>query len=69
MKPAAFSGQKGIKVGPDNDDAADERGLQPGNLAMTGAVKADDLIVSGATHVDNDLNVDSYCGDCVVSSL
>ena len=55
----ALSGRKGIKVGPDNDDVAADCGLQPGDLAMDGALKTDDLNVSEAPHVVSDLNVES----------
>ena len=55
----ALSGRKEIKVGPDNDDVATGCGLQPGDLAMDGALKTDDLNVSEAPHAANDLNVES----------
>ena len=55
----ALPGRKGIKVGPDNDDIADDRGLQPVDLAMAGAPKTDDLNVSKAPNVANDLLVES----------
>ena len=47
----ALSGRKGFKVGPDNDDVAADCGLQPGDLAMDGALKTDDLHVSETPHV------------------
>ena len=55
----ALSGHKGIKTSPDYDDAADERGLQPGDLGTDGVLRTGDFSVSDAPHVASDLNVEA----------
>ena len=55
----ALSGRRGIKVGPEHEDVADNHGLQPGDMVTDGALKTDDLNVSDAPHVVSDLSVES----------
>ena len=41
----ALSSRKGIKVGPEHDDLADNHGLQSGDTATDGALRTDDSML------------------------